>query len=81
TSQPDCSVGCDTSYCPDTSSCNCGTFADYCKCCQYCNACAGKTCNMIAGQSCEDGYLCRPPEGYSYIDVVTGRISSLCLRI
>ncbi|XP_013774764.1 8.6 kDa transglutaminase substrate-like [Limulus polyphemus] len=80
TSQPDCSLGCDKRFCRDTSSCTCGTFWDYCKCCEYCNACAGETCNLLSGQSCEDGYLCSPPEGSSHSDVWTGRVSAVCLK-
>ncbi|XP_076325701.1 8.6 kDa transglutaminase substrate-like isoform X1 [Tachypleus tridentatus] len=79
TSPMHCEGPCEKHSCPvDGSNCPCGTYKDECGCCDFCIACSGQKCNLLSGQRCEGKQVCRPPLGASFVDVQTGKVSSVC---
>ncbi|XP_054724530.1 8.6 kDa transglutaminase substrate-like [Uloborus diversus] len=59
TSMPKCDGTCDTSRCPATGPCSCGTYKDYCNCCSFCLKCPGEECSIIASEKCAENYACK----------------------
>ncbi|XP_013787395.1 8.6 kDa transglutaminase substrate-like [Limulus polyphemus] len=80
TSPPRCPNTCNPDQCPplNPNPCPCGSYKGSCGCCDFCYACRGEECNKVASQKCEGDEVCQIPSGYSYSDVLTGRVSGVC---
>ncbi|XP_037570823.1 single insulin-like growth factor-binding domain protein-2 [Dermacentor silvarum] len=58
TSPPNCAaVTCDPATC-QVFRCRCGSYKDYCGCCDICHTCPGEECTILFRDSCTDGYNC-----------------------
>ncbi|XP_077489296.1 8.6 kDa transglutaminase substrate-like isoform X1 [Amblyomma americanum] len=57
-SMPNCSqVKCDPGTCPEKQ-CSCGTYKDFCGCCDICYKCPGEECILPFNEVCSEGYEC-----------------------
>ncbi|XP_075557289.1 uncharacterized protein LOC142589646 [Dermacentor variabilis] len=58
TSPPNCAaVTCDPQTCQAVS-CSCGSYKDYCGCCDFCHKCPGEECTNLFRDPCSEGHRC-----------------------
>ncbi|KAL1438461.1 hypothetical protein MTO96_048074 [Rhipicephalus appendiculatus] len=58
TSQPNCAaVTCDPATC-QVVHCECGSYKDYCGCCDFCHKCPGEECTRLFNDPCTEGHHC-----------------------